>query len=265
MALSGAWGLNMEMTTRKFFDLQKIYENYLLVIDEFDRINTIIDCKRDKFDSAMARNMLQAYNHINNHLASNRRPAMLSWKDVLELNLIVHLGLHEETRSEYCRFIRHTEERFEAQFPSLMMWYDRHEASEDDPYKIAAGLYVRILARPQLFIEGNHRTGSLVANYYLLLKSREPFVMTPDNAVEFLNLASDVKFKSNDIGSKFRRVIGWRDELSRMRVFLKENAQPFTTDVKPEWTAQLGALAESEAVPKLSRKRRSAIHPQRDS
>ena len=58
-----------------------------------------------------------AYNHINNHLASNPGRAMLSWKDILELNLIVHLGTSAEARRQYYRFIKHTEERFEAGFP----------------------------------------------------------------------------------------------------------------------------------------------------
>ena len=246
----------METVARKFFDLEKINENYRLMIDDFDRINSIVYCKRDAFDSAMAQNMLRAYNHINNHVASNHRRTMLSWKEVLELNLIVHLGVNEETRREYHKFIQHTEEKFEQHFPSLMLWYDRHEAHEDDPYKIAAGLYVRVLAQPQLFVEGNHRTGSLIANYYLLLKLQEPFVMTPDNAVEFLNLASDVKFKSNDIRSKFKRAIGWHDELARMRAFLKENAQPFTTGEIPKWTPGAYVQQETEHAAKLTRKRR---------
>jgi len=247
----------MDTVTRSYFDLEKINENYKLVIDDFERINTVIHCKRDIFDAAMARNLLYAYNHINNHLASNPGRAMLSWKDILELNLIVHLGTSAESRRQYYRFIKHTEERFEAGFPSLMQWYERHEHSEDDPYKIAAGLYVRILAKPQLFVEGNHRTGALVANYFLLLKSQEPFVMTPGNAVEFLNLASDVKFKSNDIRSKFKRAIGWRDELARMRAFLKESAGPFTTGVIPKWTFGDYELREAEDVLKSIRRRRS--------
>jgi prophage maintenance system killer protein len=249
----------MKDSAQTFFDLQRINENYKRVINDFDRINAAIDCKRDNFDAAMARNMLYAYDYINNRFASIPGDAFLSWKDVLELNMIVHLGVDADTRTEYYKFIRHTEERFEARFPLLMQWYDRHERNEDDPYKIAAGLYVRVLAQPQMFIEGNHRTGSLVANYYLLIKERDPFVLTPNNAVEFLNLASDVKFKSQDIQSKFRRALGWHDELARMRIFLEENAQPFTTRVLPKWTPDL-EQQETEASPKRARRRSAVIH-----
>ena len=248
----------MKDRAQRYFDLHKIKQNYERVIEDFDRINEIVSCKRDKFDSFIARNMLHGYHHINKRLASNPGSEMLSWKEMLDLNIMVHLGADADRRNEYYGFVKHTEERFEARFPSVMEWYDRHEAHGEDPYKIAAGLYVRILAQPQLFIEGNHRTGSLVANYYLVLKGENPFVMTPDNAVDFLNLASDVKFTSEDIGSRFRRAIGWRDELARMRVFLKENAEPFTTDLMPEWTPDLYERQETEDVQKLFRKRRPA-------
>lgn len=253
----------MDKKARRFFDIHKIRENYKRVIEDFDRINDVLDCKRDKFDSFVARNMLHAYHHINKHLASSPDSALLSWKEMLELNMLVHLGADADRRHEYYGFVKQTEERFEARFPTVMQWYDRHEAHGEDPYKIAAGLYVRILSQPQLFIEGNHRTGSLVANYYLILKSENPFVMTPENAVEFLNLASDVKFTKDDIQSKFKRAIGWRDELARMRILLKENAMPFTTDVMPKWTPDLYERQEEEDVQKLLRKRRTVGRPPR--
>jgi prophage maintenance system killer protein len=255
----------MQDKTPKFFDIHKIKENYRLVIDDFDRINEIVSCKRDKFDSFIARNMLHGYHHINKRLASVPEGALLSWKEMLELNMLVHLGADADRRHDYYGFVKHTEERFETRFPMVMKWYDRHEHQDDDPYKIAAGLYVRILAQPQLFIEGNHRTGSLVANYYLMLKGENPFVMTPDNAVEFLNLASDVKFTSEDIRSRFKRAIGWRDELSRMRTFLKENARPFVTDVMPKWTADLYERQETEDMQNLLRKRKKVMHPRLQS
>jgi hypothetical protein len=74
--------------------------------------------------------------------------------------------------------------------------------------------------------------------------------------VEFLNLASDVKFKSNDIRSKFKRAIGWHDELARMRAFLKESAQPFTTDLLPEWAPAAHVQQGTEHTAKSTRKRR---------
>jgi prophage maintenance system killer protein len=218
-----------------FFDVDTIYANYQMVQADFERINRVISCQRDAFDSSVVGNLMLAFNYLNAHLKSNGKERLLSPRDMLELNAIVHLGLSREARREYKGFLRQTEDKFQKYIPDLLTWYKRHEQGNDDPYKIAAGLYVRILAAPQLFFDGNHRTGALIANYYLMTKGLTPFVVTPENAVEFFNLASDIKFKKNDIGSKFKRAVGWRDEVQAMRDFLMENARPFTTQTLKEW------------------------------
>ena len=82
----------MKGAAQRYFDIAKIRDNYNQVIDEFDRINEVISCKRDKFDSYIARNMLHAYHHLNRHFAANPGGVMLSWKELLELNMLVHLG-----------------------------------------------------------------------------------------------------------------------------------------------------------------------------
>jgi len=66
-----------------------------------------------------------------------------------------------------------------------------------------------------------------------------------------------VKLKNEYIRSKFKRAIGWHDELARMRAFLEANAQPFTTDVMPEWTSQLQDHTESQSLSKMSRKKKA--------
>ena len=34
-----------------------------------------------------------------------------------------------------------------------------HSRTRPDPYRLAPGFHSRLLSRPQLFLEGNHRTG----------------------------------------------------------------------------------------------------------
>ncbi|QQR68776.1 MAG: hypothetical protein IPI58_08030 [Alphaproteobacteria bacterium] len=211
-----------------FFDIDKIEQNYRLVMENFERINRQTNCSRDVFGEEIAGNLLCGYDWINRRLAKNRHE-FLSLDELLEINMIVHLGNAPSKRAEYGAFVNETGDKLCKYAPSLLKWYRRHEKKAEDPYKIAAGLYVRVLARPQLYLDGNHRTGSLIANCYLLMKGENPFIMTPHNAVEFLDLASDIKFKKDDIGSKFKRAVGWRDELARMRAFLKINALPYTT------------------------------------
>ena len=218
----------MQTRAKTVFDVDKIHQNYKLVIADFGRINATIDSQRDSFDETLAGKLLQAYDWLNKHLASASPLALLAPQDMLELNMIVHMGTDPAARGDYQGFISYTEEKFARYSPALIEWFNRQEGRGANPYTIAAGLYVRVLARPQLFSDGNHRTGSLIANYYLLTKDQAPFILTCDNAVNFLNLASDVKFKRDDIWSNFKRAVGWRDESARMRRFLQAHVQPFT-------------------------------------
>jgi hypothetical protein len=48
-------------------------------------------------------------------------------------------------------------------------------------------VYISILSEPQLFIEGNHRTGALVMSYILARDGCPPFVLTADNARAYLD------------------------------------------------------------------------------
>jgi hypothetical protein len=50
-------------------------------------------------------------------------------------------------------------------------------------WKRAAGVYVRTLSEPELFIEGNHRSGALVMSYILAREGYPPFVLTAENAI----------------------------------------------------------------------------------
>jgi hypothetical protein len=63
-----------------------------------------------------------------------------------------------------------------------------------NPYKFASHVYVGCLSRPQLYQEGNHRTGSLIASGILLQNGRPPFVLTRQNAVAYFNPSSEIKF-----------------------------------------------------------------------
>jgi hypothetical protein len=44
-----------------------------------------------------------------------------------------------------------------------------------------------VCCEPELFIEGNHRTGALVMSYILAREGRPPFVLTAGNAKGYLD------------------------------------------------------------------------------
>ena len=103
---------------------------------------------------------------------------------LLELNTIVLCGTSPEERRRFHRHIEATEAHFYevvgGGIREIMEWYDRHRG--DDPWRQAAGVYVHALSEPQLFIEGNHRTGSLIISFMLVRAGKPPFIVKPDNA-----------------------------------------------------------------------------------
>lgn len=216
------------------FDVDSIHRNFLDVQRHFHDINERLDCQRDFFDDEVIGNLLNAYRYVNQRLAKNPKKHMIDYDVMLELNAIVLTGIDPLRRKEYRNFLKETEKKSLHYIDDLMKWYERHQHSDDNPHEIAGGLYVRILAQPQLFIEGNHRTGALVANYHLLMAKQQPFILTTANAVEFFNLASQVKFQDTSIKSRFKRATGWHDEKARMSAFLKENANAFTCPSPPD-------------------------------
>ena len=72
-----------------------------------------------------------------------------------------------------------------------MDWYALNGSKS--VWRRAAGVYIRILSEPQLFIEGNHRTGALIMTYLLAREGRPPFVLTEKNAREYFNPSSVFK------------------------------------------------------------------------
>jgi hypothetical protein len=114
---------------------------------------------------------------------------------MLEINAMVLCGNDREARLEFAGHLAATEKHFfnndEGGIKDLFDWYGKHR--DESPWKRAAGVYVRILSKPQLFIEGNHRSGSIIASYLLLREGLSPFVLTVENAEAFFNPSSVIR------------------------------------------------------------------------
>lgn len=105
-------------------------------------------------------------------------------KQILELNNIVLFGLDRGVRRSHRRALAHTEKRFYetrgSGIGSLVEWYSLNH--HQSIWQIAAGLYIRILGNPQLFVEGNNRTAALIISRLLYEAGLPPFVLTPELA-----------------------------------------------------------------------------------
>ena len=125
--------------------------------------------------------------------------AMGRLKYLLELNRLVLWGAGAQDES--ARHFEATERRFyeeqEGGIQDIVEWLVAHRG--DSVWKRAAGVYVRILSKPQLFIEGNHRTGALVMSYLLVREAKPPFVLAVDNAEAYFDpstLIRDIRKRS---------------------------------------------------------------------
>jgi hypothetical protein len=205
--------------------LGRIEDELLDVQRHFPAINAALTSRRDDFTDAVRQQMLSAYEFLDAMVADELdlfSPEGL--EALLQLNHLVLLGRGYDPR-EFRKHISTTRRQFFDNFrryvKPIRRWYRKHET--ESPYKIAAQVYVGVLSQPQLFQEGNHRTGSLIASGILLQNGRPPFVLTRQNAVAYFNPSSEIKFTDKrTIGGKLRLPKYRRD----FREFLQRNVNP---------------------------------------
>lgn len=177
-------------------DLAKVEDSLRQVQREFPKINALLKSKRDTMSDIVVENMLLGYRRVDEALAQSR--ALFSSQgldELLELNHIVLCGEDAELRREYHRHITATRERFydskKFNISHVLKWYRKH--AQESVWKRAAGVYIRILSQPQLFIEGNHRTGALIMSYLLGLDREPPFVLSVKNARAYFDPSTLIK------------------------------------------------------------------------
>jgi hypothetical protein len=171
-------------------DLKAIEQSLRHVQREFPKINELLDSRRDSMTDDVLNNMLAGYASVDQAVADGVDLFTLRHATaLLELNHIVLCGLNEQVRQEYQTHIEAATQRFYEQeafnIDDILRWYYKHE--NESPWKRAAGVYVRILSQPQLYIEGNHRTGALIMSYILVRDGKAPFVLTVDNAKAYFD------------------------------------------------------------------------------
>ncbi|MER2528568.1 MAG: hypothetical protein ABTR07_11625 [Candidatus Competibacter denitrificans] len=163
---------------------------------EFPAINRRLSGQRDPMSDAVVENLLAGYGYVDVLVEGGIDVfAMGQHQYLLELNNIVLCGPDEIGRGEFSQHIEATKTRFYdepgAGIQDLVEWCAIHSGAS--VWRLAAGAYVRSLSKPQLFIEGNHRTGVLLASYLLLRAGKPPFVLTVDNAVAFFEPSTVIR------------------------------------------------------------------------
>lgn len=182
------------------FDFDAVNASLLSVEEDWERIDDELDAlgigrKDTPFDSRLRTNMMSAYQHLDELLESGVEPfAPGTIQEMLVLNNHVHYGDDKKLLQEYSSAIDATWDKMRVQSKPIAKWYGKHKHTRgDDPRKIAAEVYVSILGQPQLFIEGNHRTGSIIASWINMYHGYPPFVLSRDNAIAYFAPSAEIK------------------------------------------------------------------------
>ena len=150
--------------------------------------------KDTPFNAIVKMRMMSAYKYLDNLLSEQIPPfSAESIEPMLQLNHRVHYGTDRRLLSEYCKAVEATTDKFYQHIGPIQQWYERHIKWKKHPLKLAAEIYVSILGYPQLYIEGNHRTGTLIANWISVYHGFPPFVLSADNAIAYFAPSTEIK------------------------------------------------------------------------
>lgn len=181
-------------------NLKEIESSYMSVLRNWESIDNLLDehkigRKDTPFNRLLMDNLLSAWDFID-YFIKKKGYGLLSQKggpDMLEINNRVHYGENHVLRDEYIKAIEATSEKFSAQIPYIRKYYKKHMKGEPSVNRVASEVYISILGQPQLYIEGNHRSGSIVASWINMAHDKPPFVLTVENALTFFKPAQAIK------------------------------------------------------------------------
>lgn len=189
-------------------DLDAIESSLRAVQRNFSEINRVINTPRDTLDDQVITNMMAGYRYVDALVADGVDLfAIGASRHFLELNALVLCGTDPLERIREDAHLKATAQRFYEEdrgtISDLAAWYALHR--DETAWTRAAGVYVRLLSEPQLFIEGNHRTGALIMSCILVRDGRPPFVLSIDNAQGYFDPSTLItKTKKTPIGMLFR-------------------------------------------------------------
>lgn len=184
------------MSVTRRLDLPAIERALREVQGRFAELSKHFTEQRDPFTDEVLENVLAGYALVDEYVEAGVDLFDLQHVNLmLEINATVLCGRDPARRVEFARHLEATEAHFfnntEGGIKDLFNWYCTYRS--ESVWKRAAGVYVRILSKPQLFIEGNNRSGSLIVSYLLIRAGLPPFVLSLDNAEGYFNPSSVIR------------------------------------------------------------------------
>ena len=202
-------------------------EYYLRTVQKnFEHINDRLDMRREPMRDEIVENMLAGYRYINDLIDQDLSLVeQTGLHHFLELNHIVLCGEDPKKRHDFQQHILATSDRFYGQkefsIKDIRTWAENHK--KVSPWKRAAGMYIMHVSQPQLFFEGNHRTGALLMSNVLVRGGKPPFVLTVDNAKAYFDPSSLAKATKKDLVGKLYKLPKIKKNFAQ---FLEAQANP---------------------------------------
>ena len=214
------------MASKFRIDLEGVEFSLRTVQKNFDRINDSLDMRREAMRDEIVENLMAGYRYIDSLLEQDfSLVEQQGLHHFLELNNIVLCGESLEKRKDYRQHILATTDRFYSQkdfsIRDLRKWADQNR--KITPWKRAAGMYILHVSQPQLFFEGNHRTGALLMSHVLVRRGKPPFVLTVDNAKAYFDPSSLAKATKKDFMGKLYKLPKIKKNFA---AFLEAQANP---------------------------------------
>ena len=155
-------------------------------------------------------NMITGYKLIGSYVIEENDLISLGRSvDIFEINVTVLYGnLAQRDNQEFKKQIKANEKYFfEKTNSGIGDFIEFHERqSFSTPWLEAAEMYIRLMLQPQLFVEGNHRTGALLISYVLLRNNLPPFVLNIENAKSFFEFSAIMgSHRRKSIWTRFKR------------------------------------------------------------
>jgi hypothetical protein len=208
-------------------DLVAVERSLRAVQQVFDGINATLETPRDPLSDRVVTNLMAGYAYLDELIGRGVNPLALGNSgQLLELNQLVLCGPGESAMKDCAKHRAETERRFydpanRGSVGELMSALAAHR--DESVWRRAARAYIQVLSQPQLFIEGNHRTGALIMSAMLVWDAKPPFVLSVKNAKAYFDPSSLAK----DSRKHSLRLALRRPKLSkRLAGLLKDEGDP---------------------------------------
>jgi len=206
-------------STLSTINLERVANDLDLLQMRFSEANKYLKEVRPAFTDEVKQNLLLGYAYIDHCLQTDIN--LLDYGNsnaVLELNALVLSGdstrrrARNETHLEATK--RWVHKKRKGDLESVVTWGMTHQHLS--PWKQAAGIFIRVLRQPQLFIEGNHRTGSLLMSYILMRHGLPPFVLSPKTVKAFFDPCTMTRELPNTVYSDMYRIPKLKKQFARL-------------------------------------------------